>query len=66
MVAIEEYRTHVQQLLEEYRGPQSTAHQNHDEVEAQLIVDTDHDHYQLIVTTKPCRLWVRKVDQGMR
>ncbi|MFZ4664291.1 MAG: XisI protein [Caldilineaceae bacterium] len=48
MVAIEEYRTRVQQLLEEYRGPQSTIHQNHDEVEAQLIVDTDHDHYQLI------------------
>jgi hypothetical protein len=45
MVAIEEYRTRVQQLLEEYRGPRLPLQE---EVETQLIIDTKHDHYQLI------------------
>ena len=44
MVAIEEYRERVQQLLAHYQGPESS-----DEgVEAQLLVDTKHDHYQLV------------------
>lgn len=43
--AVEEYRTHVQQLLEECKGPRLSLQ---DEVETQLIIDTKHDHYQLI------------------
>ena len=45
MVAVEEYRPRVQQLLEEYNRPQLPLQ---DEVETQLIIDTNRDHYQLI------------------
>ena len=44
MVALEEYRERVQQLLEKYQTPQFLK----GGVETQLIVDTKHDHYQLV------------------
>ncbi|MEZ4662858.1 MAG: XisI protein [Caldilineaceae bacterium] len=44
MAAVEEYRKRVQKLLEEYRGPSSPTN----DVEAQLIADTQNDHYQLV------------------
>ena len=44
MVAIEEYRKRVQQLLAHYQTPQFLQ----EGVETQLLVDTQHDHYQLV------------------
>lgn len=50
MAIVKDYRTCVQQLLEQYYSPSlptdgvSTA----TEVECQLIIDTNHDHYQLV------------------
>lgn len=44
MVVIEEYRERVQQLLAQYRGSDASD----EEVEAQLVADTKHDHYQLV------------------
>jgi len=44
MVAIEEYRERVQQLLAHYQTPPFLQ----EGVETQLLVDTQHDHYQLV------------------
>lgn len=44
MVTIEEYRERIQQLLAHYQEPPFLK----DGVETQLIVDTKHDHYQLV------------------
>jgi hypothetical protein len=44
MVALEEYRERVQQLLAHYRTPQFLQKG----VETQLVVDTQHGHYQLV------------------
>lgn len=44
MVRIEEYRERVQQLLAHYQEPPFLQ----EGVETQLIVDTKHDHYQLV------------------
>lgn len=44
MVAVEEYRERVQQLLAEYQKPKSLQ----DGVETQVVFDTKHDHYQLV------------------
>ncbi|MCE7981459.1 MAG: XisI protein [Caldilinea sp. CFX5] len=45
MVAVEEYRVRVQQLLEESSEPGLPLQE---EVETQLVIDTKRDHYQLI------------------
>lgn len=44
MVAVEEYRERVQQLLAEYQKPKSLQ----EGVETQLVADTKNDHYQLV------------------
>ncbi|MBD2499513.1 XisI protein [Anabaena azotica] len=46
MEKIEQYRTYIQQLLIEYaKGSPSD-----DEVETELIFDTERDHYQVVYT----------------
>lgn len=46
-MAIEAYRTHIQELLSE-RAQRSTQGTLHPEFETQIIFDTQHDHYQLV------------------
>jgi hypothetical protein len=44
MAPVETYRTQVQDLLKQYVEQRPL----YDEVETQLVVDTIHDHYQLV------------------
>ena len=44
MEKLEPYRACIKELLERY----GTQPSQRDEVEAQIIVDTEHDHYQLV------------------
>jgi XisI protein len=44
MVTLNDYRERIQQLLAHYQAPPFLR----EGVETQLIVDTQHDHYQLV------------------
>ncbi|MCE7987237.1 MAG: XisI protein [Caldilinea sp. CFX5] len=44
MARVDEYRTHVQKLLEQY----SNFKKHDSDVETQLIFDAERDHYQLV------------------
>lgn len=49
MGKIELYRTYIQQVLREY-VEQASSHDDHDEVETELVFDTERDHYQVVHT----------------
>lgn len=38
------YRTYIQQLLQQYQRDTQRTH----DIEAEIVTDTEHDHYQLI------------------
>lgn len=44
MATVTDYRTRVQELLQEYASPRSSSLGT----ETQLVFDTAHDHYQLV------------------
>lgn len=44
METLEFYRTSIRDLLEHYAGPDCSD----DKVQAQVVIDTEHDHYQLV------------------
>ncbi|MDF5732585.1 MAG: XisI protein [Rhizonema sp. PD38] len=44
MDKVERYREHIQRLLTEYSNYKSIS----EEVEAQVVFDKEHDHYQLV------------------
>ncbi|MBT9317491.1 XisI protein [Leptothoe spongobia] len=46
-MALEEYRTHIQELLSE-RGQRSAQSSTRTDFETQIIFDTKRDHYQLV------------------
>ncbi len=47
MMAVEQYRQYIQQLLTE-RSQHRSAHVNAEEYEVQTLFDTQRDHYQLL------------------
>ncbi|BAY65058.1 fdxN element excision controlling factor protein [Calothrix brevissima NIES-22] len=44
MAKLEEYRKYIKQILTEY----SQYYKSDNQVEAQTIFDSEHDHYQLV------------------
>jgi hypothetical protein len=46
MDKLNQYRNHIQAVLEKYHRWSAKAHDQ--EVESQLIIDREHDHYQLL------------------
>jgi len=54
MENIERYRTYIQQVLREYAKQGSLD----DEVETELIFDTERDHYQIVYTGWKNRRWM--------
>lgn len=50
MEKIELYRTYIQQVLRDYVGQGLSQKDDDDEVETQLVFDTERDHYQVVHT----------------
>lgn len=46
MEKLEKYRTYIKQILTDYANPGSSD----DEIETELIFDSDRDHYQVVYT----------------